>query len=165
MLVIKPDTKKCMAELLLKETFDAFLFIEGDITTFNKFHIDGYLQKKFFAADETEGLTDNEYSNWHDIRDFCFSIIKGRHTPLDFKLVLSLKKNAIKALIDRAELPVPADQVQGLYLNFRYNGETLQCITGISLNTFIPDKTLEHEWDKYVHNIFEQMSIPYEIIS
>ena len=29
------SAKNCMAHLLLRETFDSFLFIEGNITTFN----------------------------------------------------------------------------------------------------------------------------------
>lgn len=32
--------KSCMSHLLLTETFDSFLLIEGEITTFNTFKID-----------------------------------------------------------------------------------------------------------------------------
>ena len=161
MLVIKPDTKSCMAELLLKKTFDSFTFIEGEITTFNKFHIDGYLQKKFFGADE---IPDTEHSHWKEIREFCFSIIKGKHTPLDFKFILSLPKEEIPCFLQQYEVSAASDEIQGLYLNFRYNGESLQCITGISLSTFRPDKTLEHSWDKYACRLFEQYDINYELM-
>ncbi len=41
------DVKSCMSHLLLKDTFHAFYFIEGDIATFNTFHIDGQLHKDF----------------------------------------------------------------------------------------------------------------------
>ena len=37
MLIFSLDTKKCMNALLLHPAFDSFLFIEGDITTFNTF--------------------------------------------------------------------------------------------------------------------------------
>jgi len=161
MLVLKPDTKNCMAALLLKDTFDSFLFMEGDITTFNKFHIDGYLQKKFFAADPESAAPDSDYSYWKDVRSFCFGIIKGKHTPLDFKFVLSLPKPAIQEFLTKHEIAFSITDVQGLYLNFRYNGETLQCITGTSLNTFIPDKSLEHSWDKYASTFFDQHHIRY----
>ena len=43
-----------------------------------------------------------------------------------------------------------AEDIQGLYLNFHYDGTTLQCITGTSMHTFTMDKTLEREWDAYV---------------
>ena len=39
--------KECMSQLLLTETFDPFLFIEGEIMTFSTFTMDGYLKKKF----------------------------------------------------------------------------------------------------------------------
>lgn len=49
MISLKLTNRKAfMKHLLLAETFDHFLFIEGEITTFNKFSIDGYLQKDFF---------------------------------------------------------------------------------------------------------------------
>ena len=47
MISLTLNTKKCMAELLLRETFDSFLFIEGSVTTFNKFTIDGYIHSDF----------------------------------------------------------------------------------------------------------------------
>ena len=42
------EVKECMAKLLLSEIFDPFYFIEGEITTFSKFSIDGYLNKDFY---------------------------------------------------------------------------------------------------------------------
>lgn len=161
MLVIKPDTKSCMAELLLKETFDSFTFIEGEITTFNKFHIDGYLQKQFYDSDD---IPEAEYSHWKDIREFCFGIIKGKHTPLDFKFILALPAASIPGFLEQYQVAATAAEIQGLYLNFRYNGETLQCITGISLTTFRPDKTTEHGWDKYARSLFDQYHITYELM-
>lgn len=45
MLIFSLDTKKCMNALLLHPAFDSFLFIEGDITTFNTFQFNGRLKK------------------------------------------------------------------------------------------------------------------------
>ena len=42
------DTKKCTNALFLQPVFDSFNFIEGSITTFNYFQIDGRLKKEFF---------------------------------------------------------------------------------------------------------------------
>ena len=70
------NVKNTMAHLLLKETFDRFSFIEGEIVTFNTFKFDGYLQKEFFHGEE-EPEGSEEYSHWADVRDFCFSLIKG----------------------------------------------------------------------------------------
>lgn len=40
------NIKDFMSHLLLNETFDHFSFIEGEITTFNTFHIDGFIKKE-----------------------------------------------------------------------------------------------------------------------
>ena len=41
MNILTLSAKNCMSHLLLKDTFDHFSFIEGEITTFNTFTIDG----------------------------------------------------------------------------------------------------------------------------
>lgn len=63
------NVKSFMSHLLLKETFDNFSFIEGEIITFNIFRIDGYIQKDFFDSEEEI----SEYSLWKNLREFCFS--------------------------------------------------------------------------------------------
>ena len=78
MNVYQLSAKNCMSHLLLKDTFDTFLFIEGEFTTFNKFTISGYLQEDFF-----DEKLEETYSRWEKIRDFCFQIIRGKRTPLN----------------------------------------------------------------------------------
>ena len=71
MTVFTLNARSCMSHLLLKDTFDRFSFFEGEITTFNKFTMDGFLHKDFF--DEEPEYT---YSYWKELREYCFSIIK-----------------------------------------------------------------------------------------
>lgn len=152
------SVKDFMSHLLLSETFDNFLFIEGEIVTFNTFTIDGYIQKDFFPEEDPPG----EYSLWKSLREYCFTLIKGRKTPLSFKFIFSLSPKNIARLITQNSLDYTPDQVQGLYLNIRYDGTTLQCITGTSLKTFTMDKSLEQSWDTMVQKYFFQKQIPYE---
>lgn len=152
------SVKDFMSHLLLSETFDNFLFIEGEIVTFNTFTIDGYIQKSFYP--EEEELP--EYSTWKSLRDYCFSLIKGKRTPLSFKFIFSLSPKNISRLIEQNNLDFQPDQVQGLYMNIRYDGTTLQCITGTSLKTFSMDKSLEHAWDSMVQKYLSQKQISYE---
>lgn len=152
------SVKDFMSHLLLSETFDNFLFIEGEIVTFNTFTIDGYIQKDFFPEEDPPG----EYSLWKSLREYCFTLIKGRKTPLSFKFIFSLSPKNIARLITQNSLDYSPDQVQGLYLNIRYDGTTLQCITGTSLKTFTMDKSLEQSWDTMVQKYFSQKQIPYE---
>lgn len=147
------SAKSCMSHLLLKDTFNRFSFIESEITTFNKFTIDGYLHKDFY-----DEAPERSYAYWKDVREYCFSIIRGKRTPLNFKIVLSLAQETFADFLAYHQLDgYRPEEIQGLYLNFHYDGSTLQCITGISMHTFTLDKTLEHEWDEYVQTLLAEM--------
>ncbi|CUX45732.1 DUF5721 family protein [Clostridium sp. C105KSO13] len=154
------SVKDFMAHLLLSETFDNFLFIEGEIVTFNTFTIDGFIQKAFFPEEEHIP----EHSSWRSLKAYTFSLIKGKKTPLSFKFIFSLSPENIARLIEQNHLDFQADQVQGLYLNIRYDDGKLQCITGTSLKAFSMDKSLEQTWDAMVQKFFTQKKIPWETI-
>lgn len=153
--------KKFMSHLLLSETFDHFLLIEGEIVTFNTFQINGYIQKEFF--EEQENLP--EYSSWKQVRDFCYSLIKGKRTPLSFKFVFSLSPENIARLIECGGLDFQPCDVQGLYLNIRYDETGLNCVTGTSLKTFSMDKSLDKSWDMMVQKFFVQKGIEFDLTS
>lgn len=156
------ETKKFMSQLLLSDAFDNFLLIEGEIVTFNTFRIDGYIQREFFSSesmDDPEAIP--EYSSWKQLRNYCFSIIKGKQTPLSFKFIFSLSPANIARLIEQAPLDFQPGDVQGLYLNIRFDEKGLYCITGTSLKTFSMDKSLEKAWDMMVQKFFTQKGIAY----
>lgn len=155
------DVKECMGKLLLSETFDPFYFIEGEIVTFSTFTMDGYLRKDFF---DEENAPEREYALWKDVREFCFSIIKGKRTPLSFKFVLGLSDSNIEKLLLQQELDFKPQDVRGLYINLKYDGQNLQCVTGTAMNLFSMDKSLEQAWDKMVQKFFTQKEIKYEVL-
>lgn len=157
------DVKECMAKLLLSEIFDPFYFIEGEIVTFNTFTLDGYLKKEFFTSEEKELLNERSYSLWKDVREFCFSLIKGRKTPLSFKLVFRLSNTNIEKLLKQQELPFTLSDVDGLYLNLKYDGQHLHCVTGTSMKMFTLDKSLEQSWDKMVEKFFARHGIDVDV--
>ena len=152
------NVKSFMSALLLSDMFDNFYFIEGEITTFNTFRIDGFIKKDFFEKDED--LT--EYSKWSSVREFCYSIIKGKRTPLDFKIIFGLSPKNIEKLITKNELPIDPLSVQGLYMNIKYDGTTLNIITGTSFKSFTMDKSLEAAFDKMVLKFFTLKEIDFE---
>lgn len=156
------STKNFMTHLLLSDTFDNFLFIEGEVVTFNTFTIDGYVQKAFYAQEETQEEPIPEYSSWKSIREFCFSIIKGKRTPLSFKFIFSLSPENIARLIEQRGLELPPSDVQGLYLNIRFENGGLTCVTGTSLKVFSMDKSLEQAWDAMVQKFFDKKGIEFE---
>lgn len=155
------EVKECMAKLLLSETFDPFYFIEGELVTFGTFTLDGYLKKEFFDKDE---IPERDYALWKDVRDYCFSLIKGKRTPLSFKFVLGLSNSNIEKLLVQQELSFKPQDVRGLYINLKYDGTKLQCVTGTAMNLFTMDKSLEQAWDKIVQKFFTQKEIKYEVL-
>ena len=158
MIIFNIKTKNCMQHLLLKTTFDSFSLIEGEITTYNTFHIDGYLHKKFF-----EEAPQKEYSSWGDLREFCFQIIRGKRTPLNFRFILSLPREDFEDFLNQQEIfAFRSSDLQGLYLNFKYDGTSLKCVTGISLSLFTMDKTLEKVWDNYAKEFFLKQEIDFD---
>ena len=128
------DAKTITAHLFLKDTFDRFCLIEGEIITFNTFHIDGHVHRDFF---DTTGPGDDE---------------NGTTAPGEYSFWGSLRNHWIRP-----------ENVQGLYLNFHFDGTALTCVTGTSFRTFTMDKSLEHIWDEMAQKFFRQHQIPFEI--
>nr|WP_294493138.1 DUF5721 family protein [uncultured Mediterraneibacter sp.] len=153
-----PDIKHVTSQLFLKDTFDRFCFIEGEIVTFNTFRIDGYVQKDFFDTD-TELP---EYSYWKNVREYCLMLIKGKRTPLSFRLVLSLSPKNIQNLVEQNSPSFKTGDIQGLYLNITFDGSHLSCVTGTSFKTFTLDKSLEHMWDEMVQTFLKKQNIVFE---
>ena len=155
------EVKECMAKLLLSEVFDPFYFIEGEIITFNTFTMDGYLKKEFYNKEE---IPERDYSLWKDVREFCFSLIKGKRTPLSFRFILGLSNSNIEKLLQGQGLDFKPEDVRGLYINLKYDGSKLHCTTGTSMNLFTMDKSLEHAWDKMVQKFFTKQEIKFELL-
>lgn len=154
------SVKTFMSHLLLSETFDRFQFIEGEIVTFNTFTIDGYTQKAFFSKEDDVC----EYSYWNSLREYCFTLIRGKQTPLSFKFIFRLSPDKTAELIQQSGLDFQTNQVQGLYLNIHYDGSSLRCTTGTSFKLFTFDKSLEHTWDQTVLKFFSSKDIPFDIL-
>lgn len=158
------DIKSFMQKLLLFESFDRFLLLEGTITTFCTFRIDGTLQKSYYAREEQELLADRNLSFWGEVRPFCFELIRGKRTPLSFRLIFQLSASNTAKLLEKAGILIPPSQVRGLLINLKYDGHTLLCTTGTSLAVFSMDKKLDHAWDDMVQRFFRQQGIPFELV-
>jgi len=150
-----------MNALLASECFDAFLLEETVITTFNTFEIDGHIVKDFYTADELSEIN-CDFSLWKDIRPFCFQIIKGKKTPVSFKVVLHASDALVEKIAADPECGVAANMIRALALNIRYDNGHVVCVTGSSYTTFIMDKSAERLWDMYVRRMFHDLNIDYE---
>ncbi len=158
------DIKNFMSKFLLSQTFDNFLLVEGSITTYNTFRIEGRLHKDFFTNEEIEekGLENREFSLWKEVKPFCLELIKGKKTPLGFKFTFQLsKENTAKLLASSGITSIQLENVSGLLLNVRYDNGSLNVITATNLNLFTLDKSLEHAWDDMVKRFLKQQEISF----
>lgn len=158
------EIKSFMSKLLLSQTFDNFLLVEGSITTYNTFHIDGRLQKDFFTAEEIEerNLTQRSFSLWKEIRPFCLELIKGKKTPLGFRFTFQLSEENMRKLLSTSGITsLTPENVSGLLFNIRYDHHGLSCITATNLSLFTLDKSLEHAWDEMVKRFLKQQEISF----
>ena len=158
------DIKNFKSKLLLSQTFDHFLLVEGTITTYNTFRIDGRIHKSFFTDEEMEerGLNTREFSLWKEVKPFCLELIKGKKTPLGFKFTFQLsKENTAKLLASSGITSIQPENVSGLLLNVRYENGSLNVITATNLNLFTLEKSLEHAWDDMVKRFLKQQEISF----
>ena len=156
------DIKLFTKKLFIGETFDRFLLKEAEIVTFNTFSIDGRVHKSFYSEEERAEGQIEEYSTWKTLRPFCFSLIKGKRLPESFHIVLQLSGRAQEAFLRDRQTGFASSEVNGLYLNIRYEDKRLSCVTGTSVSRFTLDKTLEHEWDGAVKEFLKKKNIPFE---
>ncbi len=162
MLALKiTDQKDFTNKLFLKDTFDLFWMNQAEIITSNVFTVDGSLKMDFFDNDEQDFLASSHRtcSLWKEVRPLCYYIIRGKRAPLSFKIVLQFSPNKIPALLQGSSVNISPDTISGLYLNLQYKNKMLLCTTGTSLTAFLPNKELEHLWDRFVLDFFSSKEI------
>lgn len=158
------DIKQFMNRLFLCEDFDAFRLSEATFVTFGTFHIDGFFQKEYYSSEELEEmqLSDDIHLSWRQARPFALTLIKGKHTPLEFKIVFRLSRANVQRLLLQSELSFSPDEISGLFLNLHFEAGSLTCTTGTALHTFTLDKSIDRVWDEMVTKFFLQKNISFE---
>ncbi len=144
------SVKIFMSRLLVEDVFDSFLTTGVSITTFNTFTIDGHIKKDFFSEEELQELPDTEIVSWQMLKPFCYDIIKGKKIPLRFKIVFKMPPHIVNDIITSNNLKLSENTLQGLFLNIKYENQTLTYITGCSLTIFDINKEIENAFDKYI---------------
>ncbi len=144
------DIKTFTSKLFVKETFDGLLLREAQVVTYNSFSIDGRIRPGYYTRDEREAENMGEYSSWRTVRPVCYSLIKGKKLPERFRMEFVLGAKDTARVLGRAGGAWRPETVKGLYLGVRYEKGALFCVTGLSLDIFTMDRSLEHEWDETV---------------
>lgn len=159
-------TKDIMNALLAADKFDSFLVEEAVITTFNTFHIDGHVVKEFFTKEELAELEcagkSADFSCWKEIRPVCFQLIKGKKTPVSFKVVLHAAPELAEKIAANPDCGVAANLIRSLVLSVRYDNGRVTCITGSAFTTFVMDKSVDKLWDFYVRQFLSGLGLDFE---
>lgn len=167
MLVCKiKDIKSFTSKLLIKEDFDEFAVSEAVIITYNSFVVDGHLRREHYSKEEWESFNGERFSRWETIKPFCFQAIKGKKTPESFKIVLLLpedRKNEFFDNISEKPANIKASDINGMFLNIKYENGELYITTGTSLSVFVvADRTLDAAWTAYVKKFLDDKEIDFE---
>ncbi len=153
------DVKKCMNELLCKDTFDFFLLQEATINTFSTFSIDGHRLDDFFSDAELEEIDEEDVLMPYELfREWCYNIIKGKKVPLSFQIILSLPKRIIRQIIAAGDISID-DSGAHLVAIYRFVDGNLTITTGTSMQEFTLDKSLEHAYDKWMYDFLSSVGI------
>lgn len=101
---------------------------------------------------------------WKAVRPFCFSIVRGRHTPLSFKFVFYLSSDRVAGFCRSGRISFDPNNMPGLCLNLKFDQTGLFLTTGISRAAFSPDRSLDEAWDRYVPKWLDGLGISTEKI-
>ena len=167
MLALKINTTKTfMHKLLIGDAFHVFSLVEASITTFNQFHIDGKLHMDFFDTDTEQQLSADKiiYSSWGDVKAYCYSIIRGKLPPLQFKFIMRLSPSQINILPANNIFSFSDSELSDLFLNIQFKNNELLCTTGIFSQVFTLDKTSDTTWDNAVLDFSRYHQIDFTIL-
>lgn len=158
------DVKTFMNQLLCSELFDRFLLSEASITKDATFTVNGHINPAFYSGEEleTEGLTGLDILPYSRLRPVCYQLIRGKHTPVSFKFVLTLSPENMKHTLARSDSSFTDNDVKGIFINLAFQNGRLTLTTGISYILFSTDRTLDHEWDGLIKKFLAKNSVSYE---
>lgn len=149
-----------MNSLFMKEWLDAMELVEGEIVTFCSVKIDGRRNVGWYDSQEMEnGEAMGEFVTWREYKQMAYQMIKGKKVPSLFRVVFRLPRRELMGLLERVKGDVLAEDVQGVYLNVKYEKKKLGIVTGVSLRRFSMDKALEREWDDEVRGVLRKFGV------
>ena len=173
MFIIK-NTGSFMTGLMSKKetVFDQFLLSEAIIMMGNTFTVDGHINKDFYSSDDIDILKQNaadsgrifseEMVRWESVKGFCYECIRGKRTPLSFRVTLCLAPENVNRFLLSTGSAITPDQLNTLNVNIKYDGGTLTCTTAVSLKIFTMDKSLENAWDEMFSRFLNAHGYEYE---
>ena len=158
------EVKQFMGKLLTDHTFDNFLLEEATISVYNTFFIDGHINEGFYSAEEVAVHPEYaaSFSTWEQMKPICYGLIRGKRTPLNFKIVLHLNENAAWSILENGNCIDLAPVVKSFVLTIKFDGSSLVCTTGTAFHTFVLDKAPDILWDSAMKAFLSKQQIAFQ---
>lgn len=141
------DIKNFMQLLFQTDKLDSYEFVSAELNSDISYSLNGLIHKEFFNEEETDfmELADYDYLPWHLAKEKLFTLIKGKKTPLQLKIVLKACKNQTQFILSHTNSSLNPNDIDGIFLNIIFQKNKLNVICGISYKIFTMDKQLESE--------------------
>ena len=153
------DIKSFTASLFTGELFDRFLLSEADFMTDVSLHLDGRINSSYY---DDPALITESHVTWGEKRPLFYSVIKGKHLPLSFKIVLCLSEKNLNSTLAASGLNISEGAVDNFFMNISYKGGALTVTSGISIKTVTMDKSLPEYWDGITEKFLKMNGFSYE---
>ena len=161
------NKKDFMNKLLRTDLFDHFLLSEAAIRGKGSYEIDGHLVPDFYSPEELNELelTGLSCLPFGMLRENCFALIKGKHTPSYFRFIFQLSPKNLKNTLEVSKSGLTTQDLNGVFLNIKFQDGILSCTNGVSYRSFTLDHTFDQEWDMLIRKFFAGHDIPYTDIN
>lgn len=155
------NNRTFMAALFTGTLFDSFQTESVQITTACTLKIDGRTVPAFYTAEELAEMHGElpAFTLWANLRNLCFSAIKGKKTPLSFQITFHAGQETADRLTALEECTVDRSFVQALVLTVRFESGVCRLTTGTAYTTFLPDKSLDPLWDAEMQRFLSEHEI------
>ena len=154
------DLRAFTQALFLGTVFDRFLLREAEFRTFCTFTVNGAAEVRWYSEEELESERVEEYTSWEKLKPLCFGLIRGKRTPLSFRLDMKLAPGDAEKPCASVH-PGKRDDSGGFYLNLRFEDGALTVISAAAQNIFPPDRATEHAWDEWVQEFFRHHGLAF----
>ena len=143
------NIKQFMTTLLSTEVFDLFYLEEAVITTYNTFTIDGHINFEFYPSEILNQMDSiSNFSSYKSIKPILFSLIKGKYTPISFRISLLIPKEKKGRFEEQINKLQDDNGISNFTLNIKYDGTSIILITSTALETFQLNHDSSKQWDE-----------------
>ncbi len=158
--------KQFMNQLLTSDVFDIFLLQEATITGAYTHMIDGTQHLEFYGDEDLASIPTgtHPFITWKSVKGQIFDLIKGKHTPLNFKIVLHLMPEHVPSILAKGNTQISAEQIKGLVLTIRFDGGKTLLTTATSFHSFVMDKEPDRLWDESLKTYLSKKDVGFETL-